>query len=290
MGKPPRGILPRVYKRGLMRHAVFWCIWAVVGAILGCLPPQEQAKPATTGRSVVARSSNQPEGARRKVVSVRIGLIDLPAGAASDSEDIWAGLAEAPVEAADLDRLRENGLRVGVARPADREHLTDTLRALTGREVRYVAIAALGDAPGSVTLKEGQPDRTIFTVGREGAVRGADYPPGDYAIGVGCRINENDPSRILMAVVPQVRTGAPEPPGMRVVGPPAARTHKEVLGLEAGTVTVTLSAGDILVIGPSGRSARASSIGHCFLTGSREGLPYETVVLLTPEVIAFSLP
>ena len=168
--------------------------------------------------------------------------------------------------------------------------LVGVLQGLAGRNILYASVPDVSNSPSSVSLREDQPPQTIFTVGRDGSASGTDYPAGDYVLTLGSRLNGQDRSRVLLTAVPQIRQASARTTIVRTDGRLGLETYQPMLSFEEAAISVTISVGDVLVIGPGRESRRPSSIGHSFLTGSRNGLPFETVILLIPEVITPSAP
>ncbi|MCJ7545165.1 MAG: hypothetical protein MUP47_11515 [Phycisphaerae bacterium] len=271
-----------------MRHAVFLGCSALVGTLVGCSPPQAPPGPVTTARSLATAAPANPVPVDRMILCVRLAMVDLPVGAASDAEDIWARLQGAPIDPRLSKALQANGLRVGLGAGRNLVDLAGVLQGLTGRAILYASVPSLLDSPSSVTLREDQPPATIFMVDRDGAASGTDFPAGDYLLAIGGRLNSEDPSRILLTAVPQIRFRSASTTIVRTDGRLGFQTRRPVFSFEEVAITVEMPVKDVLVIGPSRGSRRPSSIGHGFFTGSRAGLPFETVILLIPELIVAS--
>jgi len=243
--------------------------------------------PAPKVRTVETTAAD-PGRPGRAFVCVRVALVNLPLGAASDSQDIWARLREEVLDPQRQNVLKANGLRAGIAPGRNLVNLVGVLQGLTGREILYATIPAISEAPRTLTLRPDEPPRTIFIIGRDGSARAGAYQAGEYVLTMAGRIDQEDPSHVLMTAMPQIRVAAADTRVVRTEGRLTFQTYRKVLGLEEGTVTADMPAGDILVIGPGRQSHRPSSIGHSFLTGDISGIPYETVILLVPQVVSES--
>lgn len=219
------------------------------------------------------------------IVCVRVAVVDLPGGAASEAEDIWARVQAAPLAEDRINLLHANGLRIGVSEARHLLNLAGVLEALAGKELLYAVMPGVTDPPSTLTLRADLPPRTVFAVGRDGLARGTDYPGGDYALGIGCRLDVSDPSRVQLTIVPQIHSGEKMRELVRSAGHLTFRNRQEVTSFSEASVRVTLPVGDALVVGPSRQAGRTSSIGHCFLAGDRDGIPFETMILLIPEVV-----
>ncbi len=215
-------------------------------------------------------------------------MVDLPVGSASQREDIWARLQGRSIEPEQLKTLQANGLRAGVAPARDLVDLVGVLEGLTGRELLYATVPAVSAAPRSLILREAEPPRTVFTMRRDGSISGADYPGGEYVLTIAGRLTSDDPPRVLLTIVPQIRSATAGTRIVRTGGRLSLQTYRSIVSLEEATVTAHVPVGDVLVIGPGGQSRRSSSIGHAFLTGDKAGVPFECVMLMIPEVITAS--
>jgi hypothetical protein len=271
--------------RSPTRHAAVLFSLAVAAALAGCGPPQGPFGPPPTVRTVETTASAESRQAGPLGVCLRLAVIDLPLGAASEGEEVWARLREDTIDPERSRIMKANGLRAGVAKARNLVDLIGALEGLTGREILYGTIPAVSDNPRTVTLRMDEPPRTFFMITREGSIRGADYPGGEYMLAVACRLYKDDPSRVLLTAMPQIRSATPDTRIVRTGGRLTFQPYRQVLGLDEAAVTLTMAVGDILVIGPSREARRPSSIGHAFLVGDREGIPFENVLLVIPEML-----
>jgi len=272
-----------------MRYAVCLCGLALVAALVGCSPAigrggQPSAEVATVDPSADANLT--VPGAYRLIVAARAAVVEVPLGASSCSEEIWSYVDEEPVEAVRSAGLGRNGLRVGLARAETWPDLEDVLRRLTGRDAAYAVLTAAAGEPVSLLVKRRQSPATIFAFYPDGSASGADYPAGDYLITITCLVKQDDPSRLVLTALPQIRASAIETDvGQTPLGV-GFRSSREMYSFDQVAMQLTMPAGDILVIGPGAESLRPNSIAHHFLTDEKKGVPFETVILLIPEVIA----
>ncbi|MFA6133424.1 MAG: hypothetical protein WC869_05350 [Phycisphaerae bacterium] len=220
-----------------------------------------------------------------KIVQVRVAIIELPLGTASGSEELWSYLDEEATAAVRTAGLGRNGFRVGVGRAADMNDLTKVFKRLTGRDVAFSVVTAL---PGQVTpvpVKRQEPEHTIFTFYGDRTVSGADYPPGDYMLNIACSINEDDPSRVVLTVMPNIRSTAMETRFASEDGQMGIRTTRETFNFEPVQFQVILPVKDLVIVGPGGEAQRSDSIAHHFLLKQRDGITFESVIVMIPEVL-----
>jgi hypothetical protein len=270
-----------------MRHSAFLCGSILCGLLLGCSPPQAPPPPPAASEPARPPQAEEPRPAHRLLFArVRVALIELPVGAANETSDLWHNLNEDTLSADRAIVLNRNGLRVGTTSAENDAALTKVFRDLTGRQPFYGVLSAMSGVPMTLTLKQDQPPWTVFTVDPDGQTRGADYPAGNYVLAVSCRFNEDDPSKVLLTVVPQIRSRVLKTP-MDLLEPNAGILNDwKILSFEQASFTLTLPAGDIVVIAPSKEAHRPSSVGHGFLTGAKDGVPFETVLVLIPEAVS----
>jgi hypothetical protein len=220
-----------------------------------------------------------------------MAVVELPVGAASEGEDIWRCLDEGAIGADCLRVLHRNGLRVGMTKSGNLPDLLDVLGKLTGRKLVHGTHAASPGVPICLTLKENQPPQMVFAFDGDGSAHGADYPAGNYVLAVSYRLNEKEekPSTILLTVVPQIRPASSKTADDSINAEAEFRTDKEIISFEQAAFTISMPVGDILVVGPSSESHRPSSIAHGLLKGNLNGVPFETVLLLIPQVVPASI-
>ena len=225
--------------------------------------------------------------AKRYVVLIRlrIGAVEVPAGTASDSERIWSYLDEEPIDAARAANLGRNGFRVGLGRQGSWPDVAAVLKGLTGRVVDMKDSLAQPGNPVQVVLQRGQPRQTIFVFHPDRTVSGADYPPGENLLAIACTVDEDDTSTVLLTGLPQIRSKSQRTkvvrggPGVNVV------TRPEVFSFEPLSFQLAVPQGDFVVIGPGSASRRAGSAARHFLVKTREGMQFETVLVLMPQAV-----
>jgi hypothetical protein len=76
---------------------------------------------------------------------------------------------------------------------------------------------------------------------------------------------------------------------MSPVGPQMVN-EPELFSLDDLSFRLLVPAKGFLVIGPGANARNPSTVGHHFLTRQREGVQYETLLVLTPEVVAAPIP
>jgi hypothetical protein len=243
-------------------------------------PPAAAAAPTTP--------ATEPENSKEYVLLVRFRLItiEVPVGTVSGSEALWSYLDEEKITVERSTVLGRNGLRIGAASRNHWPDIAKILTAMTGRALEETSGVILPGAPCPLTLKQAQPIQTIFVSNEDRTLSGCDYPEGDNVIALSCSLNQDDPSMIMITGVPQVRTTQRY---MRVAhegGRVSMENQPLVYSFGPLIFRLALAGKDVLVIGPGSESRRPYSLGRHFLVRQKDGVEFETVLVLIPEAIA----
>ena len=281
-----------------MKRYAFPLLLAAAAAPVGCLPqPDTPGKPNGTSSQLVqakmpGRENADPngEGAKprrfRLIVTVELTTVEVPVGTASGSEEVWSYLDEEPIRVLRSANLGRNGLRVGLGLKGSRPDLARVLKRMTGRSPkRQMAAAGPGD-PLPIVLKERQDTRTIFTFHDDRTLSGRDYPGGDYLLAVVCTLDEDDSSRILLTAMPQIRTTKRHAGFQIGEKGPTMVIRPQVFDFTPLTFQLDVPAEGYLVIGPGVNARNPMSVGHHFLIRKKEGMEFETLLVLSPKVLA----
>ena len=251
--------------------------------------PQPPATPPTMpGDPNTSLDPNASQRSKRYklVVTVQLSTIEVPVGTASGSEEIWSYLDEEPIKAVRAASLGRNGFRVGLGRTDAWPDVVRILKRMTGRSPRQNLLASMPASPMSVMLKEGQAGQTIFTFHDDRTLSGQDYPPGDYLLVMVCTLDEDDLSKIMMTVMPRIRSTKKR--RTFVMGPGGAEmvTQSDAFNFDQLTFQLMIPPKGFLVIGPGANARNPSSAAHHFLVKKRDGMEFETLLILTPKAFA----
>jgi len=222
----------------------------------------------------------------RLVVTMRVASIEVPVGTASGSEEIWSYLDEEPVRAVRSANLGRNGLRVGLGKLGTWPDLARIFKRMTGRSPEQKMVACIPGNPLPVVLKERREARTVFTFHDDRTLSGRDYPAGDYLLAVVCTLDEDNPSEILLTAMPQVRSSRRSTHYVMGDRGPRIVTRPEVFGFPQLTFQLRVPGESFLVIGPGANARNPTSVGHHFLVKKKQGMEFETLLVLIPEVLA----
>ncbi len=218
-------------------------------------------------------------------VQLRLASIEVPIGQASGSEDIWSYLNEEPLGAELARTFGLNGLRVGRGQRAAWPELSRTMERLTGRKVTQGAVLVRPGGTVQIPLKTAQPSRTLFTFYPDRTLSGTDVPAGDAILNVSVTLDADRPDRVLMTVEPQVRSSRRRRRLVNDTGWKMLMALPDYHAFAPLTFQMAVPVRDFLVIGPGSAARRPYSVGGHFLVKHRKGMPFETVIVLIPEVV-----
>ena len=257
--------------------AAAWLI-ALAWTIVGCTPDDGRS-----ARDLFPRAAGE-EDRTVTVVRVHVTAVEVPIGTAGESTILW-GLLDREVMALDEDLLlSDNGLRVGVGPREDWGRLEDVLVDMSGRQHEPITVIGLPGAPVPVVVGRHATTRTVFLVHADDTISGADYPPGSYIISL---LPELDPDgrTLTVTALPQVESTHRKPMVVSDSGAPAMVRRPISYSLYPLAFQMRINTGDFIVIAPSARAARETSVGRNFLVRDRDGIPVETILVITPEVV-----
>jgi hypothetical protein len=269
-------------------------LFAPMAAPAPAAAPASPAAPAGAAGNVASAAkilnpttspAGKPKG-YRMVITMRLTTIEVPIGTASGSEEIWSYLDEEPVKAVRAVNLGRNGLRVGLGRKDGLGDLQRIFKRMTGQSPMQSMVATIPGDPLPIVMKEHQGEQTIFTYHNDRTLSGKDYPPGDYVLAVACTLDEDDPSKVLITATPQVRSTRRETHFIMDGGVPQMITESETLPFSEMTFQVMVPAKGFLVIGPGANSRNPTSVGYHFLVRKKEGVEFESMLVMIPEVLA----
>ena len=280
-----------------MRGSAFLLVTAFAAALGGCpgMPGEPDGAdgppgglPVMPGDADSNAAGNGPAKPKRYqiVVTMKLTTIEVPVGTASGSEDVWSYLEEEPVKPIRSASLGRNGFRVGLGRAGSWPDLVRVFKRMTGRSPEQSLVATMPGAPLPIILREKPTAETIFTFHSDRTLSGRDYPPGDYLLAVVCTLDEDDLSKVLITAMPQVRAARSRKTFAMKKAGPGIVVKSEVYDFAPLAFQLTIPPKGFVVIGPGANSRNPISAGHHFLVRKKEGMEFETLLVLTPEVFA----
>ena len=243
---------------------------------------------APADKAAKGKSPPSKDDAARYVFLVRIKVvtIEVPVGTISSSEKIWSWLDEERVGAQTLVTLGRNGLRMGVGRRDDWPAVAKMLKALTGRGLTQTLLMTTPSKPVSYVVKQRQGVQTLFLFYPDRTCSGADYPPGDNLLTIACTFDADEPEKLMITGLPQIRATRHRPRIVKGSGGLSIVDQSALFSFDPLTFRFRFQGGDFVMIGPGAQAGRAVTLGHHFLIQKRKGVQFETVLILIPEVVA----
>lgn len=282
----------------MLRRTIIACLLLAPVVWLGCRPDPTGANPVRPAADPPARSAPPPmapiasrpaqpsELAQfRSVIALQIIRIELPVGTVNASEQMWNYLNEEPVSVNRPADLGRNGLRIGLGEAQAWSEVAAMLQKLTGRALSPTRTFAWPGTVMDVLARKDQPAQSIFLFYGDKTRTGSDYPPGDNVFAVACTVDETNPQGVLLTGVPQIRSAQNEFQPTRTdarmgIVSPYTRTPFAPL-----TFRAAIPPKGFLLIAPARAALNTSTLGHRFLIEQRDGLSFETVLIVLPEVI-----
>jgi hypothetical protein len=248
-------------------------------------PPSRSSDSPIAPPDQPAETSPTPPPGSVYLIRVTIMTVEVPVDQASGSEELWSLLDEEPLSL-QSHVLGLNGFRVGIGQNELWTDARNILQAMTGKQIKIGSFHALAGEPGSIILGKLRPARLFFIYHEDRSLSGRDLPPGDDLLTFSCGIDPDHRDRILLTALPQLRTTRQFPQVVQEPAqPPRIVSQPKYFPLEPMTFQLRVDRGDFLVIGPGIQARRPNSPGHHMLTHTREGMTFERIVVLKPEVI-----
>jgi len=269
-----------------MRERLIAILWvAFVACAAGCGPARPQPDNPTSqpaGRSVPKHPAAQP---LFMVVRAVIHSIEAPLGTISDSEQLWSLLDERRVRVLGSGSLGLNGIRVGVGQPETWPDVVEALRQTTGRASEQQTTYSIPGQPGLLLCGKGQEAVSVFLFHNDRTLTGYSCPAGDYGFVLAFSTPEDDPRRLLMTAVPRTESIERR---QRIVQGPGGLLLRDVpvaRNFDALTFQVNLARDQFIVIGPNREAMRPTSLGRCLFVHRKDGLMFERIFIVRPEVL-----
>jgi hypothetical protein len=240
-------------------------------------------------QTILPRMPEDPESLPQiRAVRLRLYTLEVPVGTISATEEVWSYLDEQALGARKNLTLGLNGLRVGLGRGEDWPDVAQAISRLTGRKLAESQSRLLPGRTAHLRLKKDAAPRTIFLFREDRTLTGKDVPFGDYVMTFTCGVNPHKTDEVLLTGLPQLRT---------VIDVPKPYRQDGVIGWERGPrfdsfaptlFQLSVPEGGFILMGPGSQSRRASSLGRHLMVKHRQGMPFETILVVVPEL--FSAP
>ena len=277
-----------------MRHSIpaALCLIVLSCGLSGCKPRSDELRPTLGPPEVnglpttpVSEAPPAPGGTQRAlVIRHRIITLQLPLGAASETEELWTYINEEPVGARRGPCLFRNSIRVGIGREADWPEVARTLRRLTGEQLSRSQVVAQPGRPVPIALLPGRGEQTIFMFRPDGTLFGMDYPPGDNLMVITAGVNFDGPRNVLLRGAPVIRTKKRTKRYVKGETGYVLRAEPIYFRMEELAFQFNVPPGGFVMMGPGPEVKRPTSPGRKFLTAERRGERFETIMVIAPEV------
>jgi len=277
--------------RPQIHHMVLRSSLAVAtGLLAGCNRPiqlrPEIPPPTEAGMPLTLLSPNAPKEEAQHILAIRLRLItlQLPLGASSESEEVWGYLNEEGVTGGRASPLAYNGFRAGMGTEGVWPDVARVLTRLAGGTLQRSNLVTRPGTTVPFVLKHFAEEQTIFTFRADRTLFGRDYPPGDNVLMTATGVDWDNPSSVRLSCTPLVRTTHRRSRYVRTPTGYALRQVPDYLPIRGLEMGFTIPAGGFVVIGPGQDVRRESSPGNHFLVQRTRGVPFETVLVIAPEV------
>ena len=268
---------------------VWLALTILTACVAGCQPNKFESTPdlRQQGEIIMGGDKKGDESAVGYNVQLKLKLaaIEAPIGTISDSEELWSYLDEESIRPLGKAGLGRNGIRVGIGKIDTWDDLASILEDLTGRPFdEDIKFAELGK-PLALRLKKDEPVKTVFVSFDDRSLSGKDYPPGDHVLAVSFSVDPDDRSQVMLTAVPQIHssyrplTYEKSPSGYAAVNKPT------IFSLFPLAFQLRMPRRDFLLIGPTSEARRPTSAGNNLFVYTREGMQFETVYVLVPELV-----
>lgn len=206
------------------------------------------------------------------------------AGTFSKSEKLWNPVNEdsLPVDVQLL--LRNNGLRVGVAKESSWPQIKAALEA-EKVEVSQDSQTLQNGIPLSIELNAQPRDQTLFLIRSDGTMPGAAFPQSTNALRIEYWIPPNDPKSVIVELIPEIRLQRPTGQDnlAMALGNPAVLPPSRPLRELAARMRI--GPDEFLVLGPSMVAQQPHLIGAMLLAEEIDGRKMESMCYITPKII-----
>lgn len=218
------------------------------------------------------------------LIRMHLDTIEVPVGTISGSEELWSYLDEERLSSGGS--MGRNGLRVAVGKQSLWPDVSKILIRLTGRHIQESTGIAIPGSPYCVVLKPAQPTQLIFLSNADRTLQGQDFPPGENQLRLLCTLNQDDPTQVMISAVPQVASTQHQWHVVQHEAGPSMELSSQIFGFSPLAFQTIVSSKDFIVIGPGPEARRPYTVGHHFMVREKDGVEFETVLVLIPEVVA----
>ncbi|GAH89479.1 unnamed protein product, partial [marine sediment metagenome] len=179
--------------------------------------------------------------------------------------------------------------RVGVGRKENLQDVERILKGMMARKYSESVLQMFNEKPGTIVLVRNTSAQTIFLYSENQTLTGNDYPPGDNLIKISAVADPDHRDKSLLTITPEIRSTKTKPQIIRKRGTPRIQENPVLFLFRSMRFQLKMTDGEFMVIGPGIESHRPTSIGHHFLTNTKNNIEYEQFLVLHPQVVRFEL-
>lgn len=255
-------------------------------------PPPPPIQPDQVRLPFVVHSATQPDDGFDPVVShggfqvfCDVLMLDAPAGALSQSGQLWRHLREDALGSSLAEHMARNGFRVGVGKPADFATVSNLLSTSRDTKMRTGRLIFQSQNAIEMVLDAEPRLRRPFVYSPAGAVSGSEYPAGMTFYWVAAWHDIERIDSVNLTLVPEIRFGRDRPRVYRP-GMPRRDEHRDVGRLFTEVkLEVALARGEFVVLAPRANEGAALVLGRSLLYNqTNQTQPRELVLLIRPRV------
>jgi hypothetical protein len=239
-------------------------------------PPASAAPPTESARAA---------GAIRLDVALAFLHVQVPSTQREQTRTLWNHLREDVLDADTVLRLERNGIRVGTGSEQWWDAVQAALDAVEG--VRTIATDPVHVPPSyplALELDTAPRDQTLFYAGADGVLTGESWPQSRNVLRVSYELNLEDPERLRLTLVPEVRQKLEGWKWVRSEAGVAKLPNYGGRAFGAAGFRVDLRPGQFLLVAPGPRAGAFGLIGTTFLVQGEEGRPFDSYVFLRADV------
>ncbi len=227
-------------------------------------------------------------GISRKAVQFRVIQVQAPLGEFSRSQKIWDHLDEQAVGTETQMVLQRNGLRVAIGTPESWPPVKAILDTIAKRTVRQLPPSMPNSL--SVTLQlTGKPvDQTVFFYRPDGTMAGNYYTEATDVLRITWDFYTDNIEQVVVYVTPEIRQ---EKKGLAFQATLLGAAPVPIYGgkvFDELACRLVVSPGGYIVIGPGPDVYHAGLLGKEFLVTQIDGEPYESMLVIVPEMLDLS--
>ncbi len=264
-----------------------WPVWGAAEAQKTDGANEAPTEPFRTPLS----SSRLPSSGRPTVVELHFDVmrVDLPCDSVRHSAKLWNHVDELRVEPAQSVLLGRNGIRMGVA-PADAWPAMQAVLEAHGARASRRQHAVQAGYPLTLEIGDVQEGETIFSYDGQGGLKGRTFGAGHKYIHLDYVVEADDPPRVLLRATPEVHVRSADRRWQDEDGEYVEKPVYEGYSYTMLSAAVSMTPGQILVLGPGPQAAMAHLLGNRFFERIEAGVKCERLYFATPQLFRSETP